>query len=337
MSTPSASNDVHPADVLFDGHARNVALPVCDHYAGNQKFLDKALQLRSSKGPVFDITLDLEDGAKVGEERQAARWAIDQCASFDMDARGLGIRIHDVDHAAFRDDLNTLLQAPCPRLAYIMLPKPRSAEDVAHAAFEIDYRCQQNGWTKTPPLHVLIETPGAVLDVERIAGLQQVESLSFGVMDYVSHFKGCIPEAAMRSPMQFEHPLLVKARVDMSMACHRFGKVASHNVCTDVRNPAQAADDALRARSEFGFQRMWSIHPSQIESIIASFMPDVTLVEKACAVLLKASAAQWGPIEHEGQLHDRASFRYYWHVIRQAKLTGAALPPPVLKWFLQDA
>lgn len=151
-------------------------------------------------------------------------------------------------------------------------------------------------------------------------------------MDYVSAFNGTVPEAAMRSPLQFDHPLLVKARVDMAMACHRFGKVASHNVCTQFKDLQQVRNDALRARNEFGFTRMWSIHPDQIPVIVDAFAPDTALVDKSCTILAKAAQAQWGPIEHEGQLHDRASFRYYWQVLRHAGQTGRALPDFARVW-----
>ena len=41
---------------------------------------------------------------------------------------------------------------------------------------------------------------------------------------------------------------------------------------------------------------------------------------------MAAQAAGWGPIRHRhhGQdtLHDRASFRYFWHVLERAHRTG---------------
>ncbi len=322
-----------PDEVLIDALPNRPVLPVCDHYAGNPKFYEKALAVRQRLGPVLDITLDLEDGAKVGEEAQAARWAQEQLQNFPWDSRGLGVRIHAVDHPAFKDDLNTLLASPSKQLSYLMLPKAGACEDVQHAIFEIEYRCQQNGWETPPPLHVLIETPGAVLDVEKIAGLMRVQSLSFGVMDFVSHFNGAITDDAMRSPRQFEHPILVNARVGISMACHRFGKVPSHNVCTQFKDLYAVTADAQRARRDFGFLRMWSIHPAQIEPIISAFAPSDTALAQAAQILLKAQDNNWGPIEFEGVLHDRASLRYYWSVLKQARLTGTALPAGTHTWF----
>jgi len=172
-----------------------------------------------------------------------------------------------------------------------------------------------------------------VLDVEKIAGLMRVQSLSFGVMDFVSHFNGAITDDAMRSPRQFEHPILVNARVGISMACHRFGKVPSHNVCTQFKDLYAVTADAQRARRDFGFLRMWSIHPAQIEPIISAFAPSDTALAQAAQILLKAQDNNWGPIEFEGVLHDRASLRYYWSVLKQARLTGTALPAGTHTWF----
>ena len=32
--------------------------------------------------------------------------------------------------------------------------------------------------------------------------------------------------------------------------------------------------------------------------------------------------ASWGPIQFQGKLHDRASYRYYWMVVQRAKASG---------------
>ena len=63
---------MHPSEVLFQGEAIPVQLPVCDHYAGSEKLMRKSLALQQELGPVFDITFDCEDGAAVGQEREHA-------------------------------------------------------------------------------------------------------------------------------------------------------------------------------------------------------------------------------------------------------------------------
>ena len=89
------------------------------------------------------------------------------------------------------------------------------------------------------------------------------------------------------------------------------------------------AADARRARSEFGFLRMWSIHPSQIEPILAAMRPAASEIEEAATVLEAAQAADWAPIRHRDTLHDRASYRYYWQVLERAHRTGQPLPETV--------
>ena len=40
----------------------------------------------------------------------------------------------------------------------------------------------------------------------------------------------------MRTPGQFTHPLIVRAKLEMVAACHAHDKVPSHNVTTDIKD-----------------------------------------------------------------------------------------------------
>jgi citrate lyase subunit beta/citryl-CoA lyase len=180
---------------------------------------------------------------------------------------------------------------------------------------------------------LLIETHAALDSVFSLAALPAVQSLSFGLMDFVSAHHGAIADAAMRSPGQFDHPLVRRAKLEIAAACHAHGKVPSHNVTTDVRDVQRVAHDAARARDEFGYTRMWSIHPAQIEPIVAAFAPRDDELALATDILLAAQQAQWGPIRHRDTLHDRASYRYYWCVLRRAKAVGRSLARDVAAWF----
>ena len=63
---------------------------------------------------------------------------------------------------------------------------------------------------------------------------------------------------------------------------------------------------------------MWSIHPEQIPHIIKGMTPSAEEVREAVEILALARKANWGPIEHTGRLHDRASFRYYWGILNRS-------------------
>jgi len=82
---------------------------------------------------------------------------------------------------------------------------------------------------------------------------------------------------------------------------------------------------------------MWSIHPNQITHIVRSLSPADNEIALAAQILLAAKHAQWGPIQHEGILHDRASYRYYWSILQRAQVSGSALPSIVSDWFASHA
>ena len=63
---------LHPRDALFEAADQTPQLPVCDHYSGVELRMRKSLELQAEMGPVFDVTLDNEDGAPVGGERDHA-------------------------------------------------------------------------------------------------------------------------------------------------------------------------------------------------------------------------------------------------------------------------
>ena len=101
---------------------------------------------------------------------------------------------------------------------------------------------------------------------------------------------------------------------------------------------------ATRACRELGYTRMWSIHPDQIRPIVEAFSPTVAEVDHAVEILLAAQAADWAPIRHlhagQDTLHDRASYRYFWHVLERAHRTSVAggeqLPGEVRRAFFPE-
>lgn len=316
---------MHPSDVLFQGMHQPVSLPACDHYAGSEKLMRKSLALQQQLGPVFDITFDCEDGAAAGNERAHAALVGDLIAGEDNRFGRIGARVHDPDSEHFEPDVAAICARAARRLAYIVIPKVESAAQLASAIATVRGHAAAAGRTDLP-IHALIETHGALHEVWQIAALPGVECLSFGIMDFVSAHYGGIPASAMKSPGQFSHPLVVRAKLEIAAACHAHGIVASHNVCTEIRDLSVVAQDAAQAARQLGYGRMWSIHPDQVRPILDAFAPDGGEVGEAVAILCAAQRNDWGPIQHEGKLHDRASYRYYWTVLQRARRNGQPLP-----------
>ncbi|MBT9552808.1 MAG: CoA ester lyase [Hydrogenophaga sp.] len=294
-----------------------------------KKSLQLQVDLTAEYGTcVFDVTLDCEDGAPVGGEAEHAALVTELALGAPAGAR-VAVRVHPVDHAHFDADISIIAGQTASKLVHLMVPKVESVADVQRAASALDA-----AGARDLPLHVLIESPSAVHRAFDIAAHPRVQSLSFGLMDFVSAHGGAIPSSGMGVAGQFSHPLVLRAKLEIASACHAHGKVPSHNVVTEFKDLAALQTAAQTAARELGYTRMWSIHPDQIRTIVAAFAPDEAEVQTALAIIERAASAHWAPVQHDGRLHDRASYRYFWQVIERAHQTGHPLPDAVRGWFL---
>lgn len=332
---------MHPRKALFEAGEVSRALPVCDHYSGVEARMRKSLELQAQLGPVFDVTLDNEDGAPAGGEAEHAQLIAELLLSADNRHGRVGARSVPVGHAAFERVVETIVGRAGARLAYLMIPKVHGLADLQRAVDAVDAAARRAGLAEAIPLHALVETHGALREVFALAAHPRIESLSFGLMDFVSAHRGAIPLAAMSVSGQFEYPLVVRAKLEIAAACHAAGKVPSHCVVTEFKRLAALQEAASRAARQFGYQRMWSIHPAQIQPIVEAFTPSAAEVDQAIAIIRAAQAAQWAPIRHDDTLHDRASYRYFWQVLERAHRTsyagGPQLPREIEQaWFAAD-
>ncbi len=332
---------MHPREALFEAGQGTLLPPVCDHYSGVEARMRKSLELQAQMGPVFDVTLDNEDGAPVGAEGEHAQLIAELIMSTANRHDRVGARIVPVGHPAFERVVETIVSKAGARVAYLMIPKLHGLEDLQRAADAIDLAARSWGLKRAIPLHALVETHGALREVFALAQHPRIESLSFGLMDFVSAHRGAIPQTAMSVAGQFEHPLVVRAKLEIAAACHAHGKVPSHCVVTEFKRASALQEAASRAARQFGYTRMWSIHPAQIEPIVEAFTPSAAEVDQAIEIIHAAQAAQWAPIRHDDTLHDRASYRYFWQVIERAHRTSCArgqqLPREIEQaWFGDD-
>jgi citrate lyase subunit beta/citryl-CoA lyase len=322
-----------PQAALYGAERPLPALPPCVHYAGSERFIRKALALQAERGPVFDIACDCEDGAPIGAERAHAALMAGLIGGADNRFSRVGARVHDVHHPSWQAEVDVLLDGAGDRIAFLTLPKAERAADVERFLAHVGDRVAQLGLNRTIPVSVLIETPGAVHDAWQIAALPGIVSLDFGLMDFVSAHHGAIPGSAMVSPGQFDHPLVRRAKCEIAAAALAHGVVPAHNITRLLDDPKVAFADARRARDEFGYLRMWSIHPAQIDAIVEAMRPEMPEVEKAQAIIAAAQDAAWGPLRIDGEMHDRASYRQAWATLTRAHAAGVALAPRAAAYF----
>ena len=326
-------NKTHPNDALFGGEKAFPLIPACEHFAGSEKLIIKALSLQDSIGAVFDVTCDCEDGAPSGQEHDHAQMIVRVLNSDANKYRMAGVRIHDYTHSAWKLDIDILVGGAGKVLSYITIPKCTTLNQASEMIAYIQQVAKSNNITREIPIHILIETHGALNQVHEIASLPWLQVLDFGLMDFVSAHHGAIPASAMRSPGQFEHKLLTRAKAEVVSAALANGVVPAHNVTLDLKNAETTYSDACRAHNEFGFMRMWSIYPTQIQAIVNAMKPNFDEVSDAANILLAAQAVDWGPIQYAGELHDRATYRYFWEILQKAKLTNMPMPNEALRAF----
>jgi len=326
----------HPNEALYESGKSLPIIPSCEHFAGSEKLISKAMQMQEKLGPVFDITCDCEDGAETGKEVEHAEMIVRMVNSDANKYKMAGARIHDYTHPDWKQDVDILVPGAGERLAYITIPKTESYEAAAEMVQYIQDKAKASNIEREIPIHVLIETHGAIKDVHKIATLPWLQVLDFGLMDFVSGYQGAIPASCMRSPGQFDHKLLARAKAELTQAALSNYVIPAHNVTLDLKNPYQTYLDASRARNEFGFMRMWSIYPTQIQSIVDAMKPDFSELEDAQNILILAQDNNWGPIQYAGELHDRATYRYFWELVQRAHFSGTKLMPEAQERFFSE-
>ncbi|UUZ47730.1 aldolase/citrate lyase family protein [Massilia sp. B-10] len=205
----------------------------------------KSMALQQELGPLFDITFDCEDGAAIAAASRSTRnwWR----ASSTTKATGSTASAC----ASTNSPVPTLpltslsLLAAGQRLAYIVLPKADSVDDVARAIELINKHASKAGRATPLPVHVLIETHGALRDAHAIRGAAcRSNACRSGSWILCRRITARCLTNAMRTPGQFTHPLIVRAKLEMVAACHAHGKIPSHNVTTEIKDTAVVANDA---------------------------------------------------------------------------------------------
>src|SRR5262245_18248990 len=99
---------VHPQEALFGGEKAFPVIPTCEHFAGSEKLIGKALELHA-RTLRFDITMDCEDGAPTGREKDHAEMAVAMLRSAANARKMAGVRIHDFTSPHWTQDVDIVV------------------------------------------------------------------------------------------------------------------------------------------------------------------------------------------------------------------------------------
>ena len=218
------------------------------------------------------LILDLEDSV-APHARPAAR---ELAADFVKDRDDAWVRINPIDTEDAQADLAAVIAA-AP--LGIILPKPRSADDVVALASQLDELEAQHGIAagQTKIMALCTERPQALFTLHSYIGATpRLTALSWGGEDLSS----ALGASANRDDDGEWLPLYEMARSLCLCAAAAAEVAAIDTVYTDYRDMQGLSKYAANARRD-GFSGMLAIHPAQVDVINRAFMPTAEEIEYA--------------------------------------------------------
>lgn len=254
--------------------------------ASNPRALAKARSLDCDA-----VALDLED-AVAPEAKVAARGAlVAEAQAGGFGHRRLIARINALATPWGHDDITALAAAP---LDALLAPKVDDAADVEALSRAMDAA----GFAPGVALWVMIETPRAVLALERIAACAASTRLAGFVLGLNDLAKDSgIAQLPGRAAFV---PVLTMA----VLAARAHGLVVLDGVCNAIDDPGVLEAECRQARDS-GFDGKTLIHPAQLEVCNRVFAPseaDVTEAEAIVAAFADPANAGKGALRVNGKM-----------------------------------
>jgi len=254
--------------------------------ASNPRALAKARSLDCDA-----VALDLED-AVAPEAKVAARGAlVAEAQAGGFGHRRLIARINALATPWGHDDITALAAAP---LDALLAPKVDDAADVEALSRAMDTA----GFAPGVALWVMIETPRAVLALERIAACAASTRLAGFVLGLNDLAKDSgIAQLPGRAAFV---PVLTMA----VLAARAHGLVVLDGVCNAIDDPDVLEAECRQARDS-GFDGKTLIHPAQLEVCNRVFAPseaDVTEAEAIVAAFANPANAGKGALRVNGKM-----------------------------------
>lgn len=234
--------------------------------ASNARAIDKARGL-DADALVFDLEDAVAPEAKVDARAQLRQ----ELARGGFGHRRLIARINALSSEWGALDMAALASAP---VEAIVAPKVEGEADVARLSREMD----RLGYPAATALWVMIETPAAVLALERIAAMAQTTRLA----GFVLGLNDLAKDTGMEQTPGREG--FVPVMVNTVLAARAAGIAAIDGVCNSIDDPARIEGEARQARS-LGFDGKSLIHPAQIAPVNTVFAPGEAETAEARAII----------------------------------------------------
>lgn len=224
------------------------------------------------------VVIDLEDAVPPTEKKVARAALSEWLATNDTP---VVVRVNDVNSEWFREDI-ALCRAPSVKA--IMLPKAERIDDI--------FLCEFAG--KSTDVLPMIETAQGFRNVVAIAQHRLTTRLVFGNIDF---------QLDLSIDGDDEQLLYFRSHIVLAS---RLGNLLPpvDGVSLILDDPEQIERDTLRAK-RLGFGAKLCIHPKQVASVNAAFLPSEKDVAWARKVVETAQASQGAAVAVDGRMVDR--------------------------------
>lgn len=266
--------------------------------ASNARAIEKAAGL-----PCDMVILDLEDSVAPDRKAEARAAAVAAANAGTLRPREVAIRVNGLQTAESEADLEAVRGSAADVL---VVPKIDGPEDAVQAVAKAGGK----------PVWVLIETPRAVLTVDRIAAVPGIEGLVAGFADLAKELR--LRPGPTREP-------LFHAMSRIVLAARASAIQAFDGVHVDLDDPVGLEAEARQGLA-FGFDGKTCIHPSQLQIVNHLFSPTAAEIEAAKGMIAAYEAAL---AEGRGVATFRGRMVEVLHVAEARRLLGiaAALAP----------
>lgn len=234
--------------------------------ASNARAMDKARGLDADA-----LVFDLEDAVAPEAKVEARALLLQELAHGGFGYRRLFARINAPGTEWGAADLAVLASAP---VEGVVVPKIAGEADIAALSREMD----RLGYAASVALWVMIETPAAVLALERIAAMAATTRLA----GFVLGLNDLAKDTGMEQAPGREG--FVPVMVNAVLAARAGGIAAIDGVCNTIDDADRIGAEARQARS-LGFDGKSLIHPAQIGPVNSVFAPSEAELAEARAIV----------------------------------------------------
>lgn len=251
----------------------------------NARAMEKAKDLKADA-----LILDLEDAVAPDAKEIARKQVCEAVAAKGFGKREVVIRANALSTPYGRDDLAAAIAAKPDAILFPKISSPGELKDIEGL---------MQGADKSIALWAMIETPRAILNIEKIADAGgRLAGFVMGTNDLIKEIHG------VHTPDRANLAVTLSLCV---LAARAAGLAVLDGVFNGIAEPEEFAAQCRQAKA-FGFDGKTLIHPSQLDACNAVFAPTAAEVENARKIIAAFDLPEnrdKGAIKLDGKMVER--------------------------------